>query len=329
MDPIACAVLLARKAPPAPAEMAGKAGREPTVMSTAESADMTFGCSLVIKSSDWQALINQSGTWVTVVTASWSSRDVRLGLRRNKKNHILSPGASEGVRAGVVAGVLLGVEPLDENADVIDEDTDSIELMVSERFGVGRSLTVATSDVDFDFCGPFGGTGGASPASLESKFPRLPTIHHSPEGLLCTSISSVFCESISPTIADLPKSFLLAPHGHSLTRTRTAHVTHRNFEAFPIPLILPAMHVLHDQLDLVKAHFGLVAKVMLANLVPVLLRNFSLNTARLDLCQPVIDGEILLGFTKKARGVRPGRKDWLEIKGLNLECIKHYGVGKK
>ena len=37
-------------------------------MRTAESAVITFGCSLVRNSSDWQALTSQSGTWETVVT---------------------------------------------------------------------------------------------------------------------------------------------------------------------------------------------------------------------------------------------------------------------
>ena len=67
-EPSACAVLLARKAPPAPAEMAGSAGREPTVMRTAERAVMTFGWSFVRNSSDWQALTSQTGT-CAVVTA--------------------------------------------------------------------------------------------------------------------------------------------------------------------------------------------------------------------------------------------------------------------
>ena len=68
-EPSACAVLLARNAPPAPAEIAGSAGREPTVMSTAESAVMTFGCSFVRNSSDWHAFTSQIGTCETVVTA--------------------------------------------------------------------------------------------------------------------------------------------------------------------------------------------------------------------------------------------------------------------
>lgn len=67
MEPKACAVPLARKAPPAPAEMAGMAGMEPTVMRTAERADMTLGCSVVRKSSAVQALRSQMGAWPTVV----------------------------------------------------------------------------------------------------------------------------------------------------------------------------------------------------------------------------------------------------------------------
>lgn len=52
IDPRAWAVLVARNAGPAPAEMAGRAGSEPTVISTAESAVIALGCSLVRKSSD-------------------------------------------------------------------------------------------------------------------------------------------------------------------------------------------------------------------------------------------------------------------------------------
>lgn len=51
MDPMACAVPLARKAPPAPAVIAGMAGMEPTVMRTAEMAVMALGCSTVRNSS--------------------------------------------------------------------------------------------------------------------------------------------------------------------------------------------------------------------------------------------------------------------------------------
>ena len=66
-EPRACAVLLARKAPPAPAEMAGRAGREPTVMSTADKAVITFGWSVVRDSSAWQALTSHTGACVMVV----------------------------------------------------------------------------------------------------------------------------------------------------------------------------------------------------------------------------------------------------------------------
>ena len=61
-EPRAWAVLLARNAPPAPAEMAGRVGREPTVMRMAERAVITFGCSFVRYSRDWQALTSHVGT---------------------------------------------------------------------------------------------------------------------------------------------------------------------------------------------------------------------------------------------------------------------------
>lgn len=62
-------MLLARKAPPAPAERAGRAGSEPTVMSTADRAVITFGWSVVRDSSAWQALTSHTGACVMVVGA--------------------------------------------------------------------------------------------------------------------------------------------------------------------------------------------------------------------------------------------------------------------
>jgi hypothetical protein len=66
MEPIACAVPLARKAPPAPAAMPGRAGIVPIVMSTAEMAVIAFGCSVERKESAWEACTSHVGAWATV-----------------------------------------------------------------------------------------------------------------------------------------------------------------------------------------------------------------------------------------------------------------------
>ena len=79
-------MLLARKAPPAPAEMAGSAGREPTVIRTAESVVMTFGCSFVRNSREWQALTSQVGTCETVVTAAADSASAYMRVWNVEKD---------------------------------------------------------------------------------------------------------------------------------------------------------------------------------------------------------------------------------------------------
>ena len=73
--PAACAAPEARMAPPAPPAMAGMAGMLPTVMRMALRVDMTFGWSVVRRSSALQALRSQDGTSAMFVTANnWVSQ---------------------------------------------------------------------------------------------------------------------------------------------------------------------------------------------------------------------------------------------------------------
>lgn len=238
-----------------------------------------------------------------------------------KLNCIPSPVPSSGVMAGVVAGVLLGVRLFDEKTEEAREETVSMEFMVEERFGGGGIARVATSYVEFDFrgCG-FGGGAGGPADSLSLASSPLPTIHQRPDGLLLTLIASFFSVSMSPVTMSVRQ------HGSSadLTRTlRTTHVAHGNLERLPIPFILPSVHVLHDELDLVKALACLRPEVMLSDLVPVVLRDSAFNTSRLDLVQPVVNGRILLGVAEEEGGIRPGCENRLEVEGLNLKCVKH------
>jgi len=102
------------------------------------------------------------------------------------------------VETAVCEGVDFGVELFEEAAEEVEEIV-SAEDMVEDRLGIGNDFRVDTSHIDFCFCGPFGGTGGDTGAGSFS-FAGLfrPTIHHSPEGLVCTSTDSVSAESISP-----------------------------------------------------------------------------------------------------------------------------------
>ena len=96
---------------------------------------------------------------------------------------------------------------LAERVDIV-----SISVIVEDLLGVGnffneeKSHDIALFGVGF-VASP--GAGGRSFWTLEvlstlalslsfSLSSRLPMIHHTPEGLLCTLISSVFEESISP-----------------------------------------------------------------------------------------------------------------------------------
>lgn len=84
------------------------------------------------------------------------------------------------------------VEDADDNEDCLLE-TVSMVLMVEERFGVGKDLNVDISHVVFDFFT----VGREEVASIDlteaaseffsldlSSLLPLPTIHHTPEGLL-------------------------------------------------------------------------------------------------------------------------------------------------
>ena len=110
------------------------------------------------------------------------------------------------------------VKPEEEGASVggvvvVDEDDDnecvvervSTVLMVAERLGLGNGLKVEISQVDLDFFGIgreestllTDATSESFSFALSSLFP-LPTIHHTPDGLLWTSTDSIFLESMSP-----------------------------------------------------------------------------------------------------------------------------------
>ena len=69
MDPRACAVPLARKAPPAPAAIPGIFGIDPIVMRMAEIVVIVFGCSVVRKDSACVALRSHVGTLAVAVEA--------------------------------------------------------------------------------------------------------------------------------------------------------------------------------------------------------------------------------------------------------------------
>jgi hypothetical protein len=101
-----------------------------------------------------------------------------------------------------------------EDAEIVDMV--STWLIVDDRFGEGKPLKeVKSKDIAFLGAGleprPGKGVGGRSfctlavleilIVSLSFSFSSrcLPIIHHIPEGLVCTLISSVFSASISPT----------------------------------------------------------------------------------------------------------------------------------
>lgn len=82
--------------------------------------------------------------------------------------------------------------------EVAIDDIVSIELIVAERLGAGRLFVVMTSDADFDLRGGLMGFEEADASSCGAESPPRPTIHQSPDGLLCTLIASVLDESMSP-----------------------------------------------------------------------------------------------------------------------------------
>lgn len=115
------------------------------------------------------------------------------------------------------------LEDTEEDDDEETEETVSTELIVADRFGMGMDgrffIVAVMSSVCLDFGGGRGGTASTGADSLASLSP-LPTIHHSPEGLLSTLIASVFRESISP----VPR-VRSQPHIDSTDRRETVPMT--------------------------------------------------------------------------------------------------------
>lgn len=68
--PAACTAPDARRAPPAPPAMKGRAGMLPTVMRTAAKVDITLGCSVVSRSRAPHASNSQAGTSVIFVKSA-------------------------------------------------------------------------------------------------------------------------------------------------------------------------------------------------------------------------------------------------------------------
>ncbi len=241
--------------------------------------------------------------------------------------------------AGVDAGVFLAdvkKELMLEETELEEdtEDTVSTVLIVADLLGVGMGgrlfMVTVKSSVALDFGGGRGGAvcTGAASFSWASLSP-LPTIHQRPEGLLSTLIASVFCESMSPVPKTHTRSALhinihsADPRGGGRSSVLTAHVAHRDLEILPRPAVLAAVHVLHDQLELVEAGLGLVGHVVLCDLVPVLARDLALDAARFDLSEPVVDWDILLRVPDESWGILPLGVDGFELERLNLKCVQH------
>lgn len=106
---------------------------------------------------------------------------------------------------------------------------------------------------------------------------------------------------------------------------RTTHVPHSHLELLPIPSVLPAVHVPENGLQLVQSCARLVTEVTLADLVPVLLRDFALDAAGFNLGQPFVDRRILLRIAEKHRRVLPRFVYGLKVKLLDSKCVKHCG----
>ena len=90
----------------------------------------------------------------------------------------------------------------DEPEEVVLETVSTQSAVAARRrFGMeGRLFIVEPkSKVARDFGGGRGGVGSTGAASLDSlSLPFRPMILQKPDGLLSTSIASVFCESMSP-----------------------------------------------------------------------------------------------------------------------------------
>jgi hypothetical protein len=147
-------------------------------------------------------------------------------------------------------------------------------------------------------------------SSGTSSFSR-PIIHQEPEDLVWTRTDSVFLSSMSPIRI---RSFInLQIERGWWERQRTTHIPHRSLEFLPVPSITSTVEVAQDFLELVQALSGLVSEEMLANFVPVLLRDLALEAAFLYLVQPCVYWWILLRIAEKTWWVLPGLEDGLEV----------------
>lgn len=92
----------------------------------------------------------------------------------------------------------------------------------------------------------------------------------------------------------------------------TSHIPHRNLVLLPIPSVIPAVDLGHDDLQLVEACFGFGGHVVLGGFVPVLARDVALRASGLDQLEPVID--VLRGGTGEGWGWRdPEGVYWGEV----------------
>lgn len=106
---------------------------------------------------------------------------------------------------------------------------------------------------------------------------------------------------------------------------RTSHVLHRDSELLPAPTILATVDLSHDVLQFHEAGFRLWAHIMLGDFVPVFFWHLALDTARLDLVEPLVNGDVFPGLSVKHGRVSPGFEDGFEVKFLDLECLEHRG----
>ena len=104
---------------------------------------------------------------------------------------------------------------------------------------------------------------------------------------------------------------------------RTSHVLHRDSELLPAPTVLATVYLSHDVLQFRKASFRLWAHIMLGDFVPALFWHLALDTARLYLVKPVVDGHVFLSLSVKHGWVSPGFEDGVEVEFFDLECLEH------
>lgn len=97
---------------------------------------------------------------------------------------------------------------------------------------------------------------------------------------------------------------------------------HCDLERLPVPFVLSTMHIPHDPLHFVHTRPCVLPQVVVANFVPVVSRDFTLNTTSSDCFEPVVERHILLGFTLEDRRVFPLFKDRFEIKRFDLESVE-------